>query len=160
MIAGITGHQDLGNPDALEWVRASLDALVVVERVHSGLTSLAEGADQVFADILRARGVPFVAVVPSKSYESAFHSTTGRAKYLELLSLAKSTVELPFTLPSEQAFLAGGQYVALHCDVLYAVWDGLPAKGLGGTADVVQFAVAHHRKTVHLNPVARTIVHL
>lgn len=29
-----------------------------------------------------------------------------------------------------------------HADLLFAVWDGLPARGFGGTADVV----AHARK--------------
>jgi hypothetical protein len=40
-------------------------------------------------------------------------------------------------------------------DLLVAVWDGLPARGLGGTADVVQVALAEQRRVVHVNPRTR-----
>ena len=35
-----------------------------------------------------------------------------------------------------------GRYVLDRCDVLVAVWDGQPARGRGGTADIV--AMARH----------------
>jgi hypothetical protein len=160
MIAGITGHQDLGPADAVEWVRTSLDELVARERITSGLTSLAEGADQLFTRVLESRGLPFIAVIPSASYESAFRSAEARAAYAELVRRAKSSVSLAFDSPTEEAFFAAGRYVALNCDILLAVWNGLPAKGLGGTADIVRFAVANKRRTIHVNPTTRTLADL
>jgi hypothetical protein len=160
MIAGITGHQDLGPADAEEWVRSSLDELVARESITSGLTSLAEGADQLFTRVLESRGLPFTAVIPSASYESAFRSAAARAAYGGFVRLATSTVTLPFNSPTEQAFFEAGKYVVLNCDVLLAVWNGLAAKGLGGTADVVRFALANKRRTIHVNPVACTIAYL
>ncbi len=40
--------------------------------------------------------------------------------------------------PSREAAYAGaGRAVLDRCDVLIALWDGLPARGLGGTAELV-----------------------
>ncbi|MGW4103078.1 hypothetical protein [Streptomyces sp. NPDC004976] len=37
----------------------------------------------------------------------------------------------------EQAYLGAGRWIVDHCDRLIAVWDGRPARGLGGTGNVV-----------------------
>jgi hypothetical protein len=37
------------------------------------------------------------------------------------------------------------------------VWDGEPAKGLGGTGDVVGYAVQKGKDLIHLNPVNRSV---
>jgi len=47
---------------------------------------------------------------------------------------------LAFREPSEEAFFAAGKAVVDACDWLIAVWDGEPARGLGGSADVVAYA--------------------
>ncbi len=36
--------------------------------------------------------------------------------------------------------MAAGRAVADRSDLLLAVWDGAPAAGLGGTADIVRYA--------------------
>ena len=38
---------------------------------------------------------------------------------------------------TEQAHMAASQAMLASADRLYAVWDGQPARGYGGTADVV-----------------------
>jgi hypothetical protein len=63
---------------------------------------------------------------------------------------------LPYPFPSEEAFWNAGKYIVDHSDLVVAVWDGEAARGLGGTADVVQYALTVGRKVVHVNPVART----
>jgi hypothetical protein len=45
-------------------------------------------------------------------------------------------------LDSNRAYEAVGRYVVRHCDLLIAIWDGTPAAGRGGTADIVRFAAA------------------
>ncbi|MCA1708813.1 MAG: hypothetical protein LC808_38260, partial [Actinobacteria bacterium] len=42
--------------------------------------------------------------------------------------------------PSEDAFFAAGRRVVDLSDVVVAVWDGMEAKGKGGTGDVVTYA--------------------
>jgi hypothetical protein len=49
-------------------------------------------------------------------------------------------IELPFRSPSAEAYWAAGQRIVGLADVLLAVWDGTPSRGVGGTADVVAFA--------------------
>jgi hypothetical protein len=157
MKAGITGHQALGSPGDVAWVRRTLARLVREEGATAGVSSLAEGADQVFAEVLRDAGLPLVAVLPCAGYEAAFRSPGARAAYAALLAEAAERVQLPFDAPSELAFLAAGKEVVERCDLLLAVWDGAPARGLGGTADVVAFAVARGRRTLHVQPAARTV---
>jgi hypothetical protein len=43
---------------------------------------------------------------------------------------------------------------------MIAVWDAKPAMGKGGTADVVDYAVASGVPVVHINPVDRTVTRL
>lgn len=42
-------------------------------------------------------------------------------------------------------------------ELLIAVWDGLSATGLGGTGDVVSYAVRQRKKTIHLNPITQGV---
>jgi hypothetical protein len=60
--------------------------------------------------------------------------------YDELLAEAKHVERLPFIESTEQAHLAAGQAVADRSDRLVAVWDGKPARAIGGTADIVSYA--------------------
>ena len=55
-------------------------------------------------------------------------------------------------------YLAAGCRVAALADLLLAVWDGEPARGRGGTADVVAFARRNLIPYVHLNPLTREII--
>ena len=41
--------------------------------------------------------------------------------------------------------------------MLIAIWDGLAAKGLGGTADIVRFAQSRSMRVLHIDTVARAI---
>ena len=47
-----------------------------------------------------------------------------------------------------EAYEQAGQYVADHCDVLVALWDGRPATGRGGTEEIVQYARENKRPVV------------
>ncbi|MEO5877101.1 MAG: hypothetical protein ABIQ26_19070, partial [Streptosporangiaceae bacterium] len=42
--------------------------------------------------------------------------------------------------PTDEAYLVAGHRVVKRSDLLLAVWDGRPAGGLGGTADIVAYA--------------------
>ena len=138
---GVTGHQYIP-PDALDYVIAGIRACLHAQPTPLiGYSSLAVGADQLFARELLSAGGEMVAIIPSQRYETTF---AGGALqwYEELLALCTETVVLDFPEPTEDAFMAAGDEVIRRCDVLIAVWDGLPATGLGGTGD----AVAHARR--------------
>jgi hypothetical protein len=67
------------------------------------------------------------------------------ADYDPLEATAIERVTLPYDEPSEDALWAAGQWVAERSDLLVACWDGQPSRGIGGTADVVQYALRHNR---------------
>lgn len=156
MIVGITGHQDIGDAAAVAWVRKSLDQQVRQHGATLGLSSLAVGADQLFVNVLRATDIPFEAVIPCALYDESFTDERARSTYRKLLSVAQRVHHLPYTRPNEEAFFAAGKWIVAHCDLLLAVWNGLPARGRGGTADVVTVAIHSQRAWVHIDPVKRT----
>lgn len=137
---GCTGHQAL-SPHTRRRVAAAVAAEIArVDDEVVGLCSLAVGADQIFAHVLLASGGRLHAVIPCHGYADTFGDEAARQEFERLLSAAHEVTELPFSEPSEEAFMAAGRTVADRCDLLLAVWDGQPAAGLGGTADVVSHA--------------------
>src|SRR5215203_2411964 len=43
-----------------------------------------------------------------------------------------------------------GRATVAHCDILIAIWDGLPPRGRGGTGEVVQLAITRGTAVVHV----------
>ncbi len=138
MRIGVTGHQDLPDcavPAITRDVRAQLEAAADV----TGVTSLAAGADQLFSALVLDLGGELEVIVPSENYESTL-SGSSLMLYHRLLAEAKDVRRLAYASPSEEAFLAAGKEVVERCDMILAIWDGKPAQGLGGTADIVRYA--------------------
>lgn len=156
MRAGVTGHQDLGPPEIVEWVSKALSEAVEGYGVTEGLTSLAVGADQLYAEILLSKGIPYRVVVPCAGYEQTFQEEY-RARYDELLSSSGGTLQLDFEEPSEEAFFEAGKRVVQLSDLVIAVWNGKQARGLGGTADAVDYALRQEKTVVHLNTVSEEV---
>jgi uncharacterized phage-like protein YoqJ len=97
--------------------------------------------------------IDLIAVIPSMHYEETFKGRH-RTSYFSLLSQCKLIETLDFKEPSEIAFLTAGKYVVDKSDVLFAIWDGDKAKGLGGTGDVVEYALSLKKTIIHLNPLS------
>lgn len=139
MRVGVTGHQQL--PDLVEQlVVADLSSRYAGRRGLRCVSSLAAGADQLVARELLRLGAALEVVVPSQGYAALFTSPVERRAYEGLLAEASEVTVLAFRAPSEDAFLAAGYEVVERSDEVVAVWDGLPARGRGGTADVVEYA--------------------
>ena len=156
MRVGITGHQQLDDPKAWPWVAGVLRAeLARVAPPLVGVTSLAVGADQLFARLVLERDGTIHAVLPFADIERSFSHDQVPA-YRELAKQATVEVlETPGT--DEDAYLAAGQRVVDLSDIVLAVWNGNPAKGKGGTADVVAYAIRRGVPLIHIDPVSRTI---
>lgn len=137
---GCTGHQTLSPPTRRRVAAALAAQMAAVDDDLVGLCSLAIGADQVFAHVLLASGGRLHAVIPCRGYAGTFADEAAREEFERLRAAAHEVTELPFSEPSEEAFMAAGREVADRCDLLLAVWDGKPAAGMGGTADVVSHA--------------------
>ncbi|MDN3293482.1 hypothetical protein QWM81_05395 [Streptomyces ficellus] len=137
---GVTGHRDI--PDQLlTHVQAAVRA---VFHGHDGslevFSSLAAGADQLFADIALSCGAELTVVIPSGDYEDGFDDPGELARYHCLRERATREVRMDYPHSTDEAYYAAGTYIADHCDRLLAVWDGRPARGLGGTGDIVRYA--------------------
>jgi hypothetical protein len=160
MNIGITGHQSLKGREVIRWLKSELvNDIGKMSDLRGGYSSLAIGADQLFAKTILQMKVDLIAIIPSLGYEETFkggHKTS----YLSLLSKCKLIETLDFAKPSETAFLTAGKYVVDKSDVLFAIWDGDRAMGLGGTGDIVQYALSHQKTVIHLNPISREkIIH-
>lgn len=145
-IIGVTGHQAIPEA-ALSYIIDGVRSFIrEVEPPLRAVTSLAAGADQTVAlEVIHAGGSVDV-IVPCRNYESTFNTVRARQLFRSLMSRAESVTTLDFSRPSEAAFLEAGKRIVEGSDVLLAVWDGLPARGLGGTADVVAYADKHGKK--------------
>ncbi|MEU4006969.1 hypothetical protein AB0H30_00550 [Streptomyces pseudogriseolus] len=154
---GVTGHRAI--PAAVEpVVRAGMRALFHGDGLFhddggdglshgdgdggplEALTSLAAGADQIFADIALTNGVPVTAVIPGTDYEAGLGDAATLRAYRRILRSCAKQERLPPEPTREEAYLAAGRWIVDHADHLVAVWDGLTARGIGGTGDVVEYA--------------------
>ena len=158
MRVGITGHQKLADPHGWDWVRAELDNLLPkLGAPLIGITCLAVGADSLFATLVLKHNGSIEAVLPFPGYEQKLQ-VHARAEHRRLLSSASQVTTLQRQATDEESYLKSGKTVVDLAELLIAVWDGKPAKGLGGTADVVEYARRKRRAMVHLDPV-RQLVH-
>ncbi|GAA0561560.1 hypothetical protein GCM10010172_50950 [Paractinoplanes ferrugineus] len=135
---GVTGHRVLPPRIADRAVR-HWDRVLPSAGLH-GVSSLADGADQLFASHVLAAGGTLEAIVPCEGYAGSLLADESRSRFEDLRRAARKVTTLPYPEPSDQAYLAAGHALVDSCDHLFAVWDGLPARGLGGTADVVSYA--------------------
>ena len=105
-----------------------------------GITCLAAGADQMFAEAVLASGGQLHVVLPARNYDRSFEHPDDLNRFRTLLRLAAAFEALDFETPSDAAYLAAGKRVVDLSDEMVAVWDRKPARGIGGTADIVEYA--------------------
>ena len=153
MKIGITGHQERDGAD-WQWSRHELSNFLRKNSDITGYSSLAKGADQLFANCILSAGGDVVAVIPTLDYRKMY-SGSDIEKFDHLLSLS-SVVELKLTEPDEEAFLIAGKWIAQKTDMMIAVWDGEAAEGTGGTADIVSYAKSILKSVFHINPIRKT----
>lgn len=115
------------------------------------------GADQRFVETVLRRGGSFTAIIPFAGYELKFAEGQDREAYERFLAQAADVEVLKAAASNREAYLKAGKQVVNRSEMLIAVWDGKPAAGLGGTADVVAYARQCGRLVHHIDPVARVI---
>jgi len=153
MRIGISGHQRLrpGSRD-WAWIDAAMEDVARRHGINVVVSALAGGADQHFVRVAMTLGALLTAVIPCRDYADAFAEPAERAAYEALLAQAATIHHLDRPVCDQSAFMAAGEYVVAHCDLLVVLWDGQPSQGLGGTADVVACAARSERRVVHINP--------
>ncbi len=140
MKIGISGHQDIPE-EGIAFLRRGITAVVSKwSNDLVGVSSLAAGADQLFASLILEHGGRLHIIIPSEDYETTLSAPHDLDQFRSLLKRAHTVEKLTYPEPSEEAFLAAGHRVVDNSDLLLAVWDGQPAKGKGGTSDIVEYA--------------------
>lgn len=143
---GITGHRYLAEMDK---VMAGVDR--AVQRILGTfpdsnfrvLSSLAEGADRILAK--RFLLIPNTSLwvplpVPEEEYLKDFETSESKEEFMYLFGKAERVINLPVTGKREEGYLAAGKFVLENSDCLLAIWDGKPAQGAAGTAEIVTMA--------------------
>ena len=136
----ITGHRGLSEMTAL--VDAALRR-EIGERAENGplvgLSCIADGADALFAQAILDHGGKLHVIVPARKYRDGLpkeHHPT----YDALIAKAAEVIQLDHVESDSNAHMDASLRMLADADELLAVWDGQPARGHGGTADVVDAA--------------------
>lgn len=152
MKVGVSGHQDRDGAD-WKWTVDEIDTYIrKLSQSDSAYSSLAAGADQIFAERAIDRGLIHTAVIPSSGYERTFEESVDRERFDRLLSRSK-VVRLPADVADPKAFLAAGRWIVDQVDELLAIWDEKPAAGIGGTGEVVSYAMSLGLPVFVINPI-------
>ncbi|GAA5058820.1 hypothetical protein HNP84_008776 [Thermocatellispora tengchongensis] len=135
----ISGHRDLSARTA-DRVRTELRAILAARAGRVvGLSCLAAGADQIFAEEVVRGGGRLHAIVPAADYRQTL-PPPAREPYDGLVSAAERVHRMPYARSGPEAYQAASEFMLRLADELVAVWDGLPARGRAGTAEVVAHA--------------------
>ncbi len=156
VVLAVTGHRNIDVCDT------TLTGLVEAEcmrlaRSYRGasfliLSGLAEGADRLVVEVAQktlAAELVAVLALPEKMFLADFEGKTSRAHFHALLAQASLVVNAPLMHPRSQLstydeprnhqYAWIGAFLARRAQVLFALWDGAPVRGTGGTVDVVQW---------------------
>ena len=158
---GVTGHRHL--PEHTNWPERVAEALGLIEGSLApagdaplawlAISSLAEGADRLVADAILARPGSLLEVplpLPRDEYETDFKSDESKAAFEQLYGQASLITCAPHFESRDSAYEWAGQAMVSRSDIVIAVWDGLPSRGVGGTADIVRLARRYGRPVVHI----------
>jgi hypothetical protein len=172
---GVTGHRGVAEDDprlvsaaesVLDFVRETLARLAAAEparRAYAAapfslrvVSPLAAGADRIVARAGLKLGAELYAPLPFKQSDyvkdfpdraDAFDELVKHARALELdgARIGGAT--------QGESYAAVGRHSVRNCDLLIAIWDGEPAHGPGGTADIVDYATRYGLRVwwIHAN---------
>ncbi len=142
-VVGFSGHRHLddggGVAAAIAGVLNALREEIAGEWV--ALSSVAAGGDRLFIEQARKTGLSWHAILPLPRAEFAKDFTEAEWAETEgVLVQAEHVRVITENGTREDAYLDCGMETVNGADVLLAVWDGEPARGKGGTADVIAYA--------------------
>ena len=185
LVIGVTGHRKLRSED-LPALRARVRGFLLELQARypdlplALLSSLAQGSDQLVAQVALDLGLRVIAPLPLPLdlYRADFDPPD-----LALLERQLPQVEalvLPLAqgstlqsvsaagLARDRQYAQSGVFVSSHCHVLLALWDGQESGRLGGTAQVVNFHLhgaltgqgeRRHAAATLLGPDRENVVH-
>lgn len=139
-LIGITGHRGLPAPTTRLVDQALRHTLSEYGTDLTGVTALADGADQLFARAVLDQGGRLEVIVPAARFRDGLPSES-HAAYDDLIGQATRVHRLDFTESTSESHMAASELMISMVSELLAVWDQQPVRSYGGTAD----GVAHAR---------------
>ena len=157
LTVGVTGHRDLVKdemPALRDQVRAFLIELDAdyPDLDLQILSPLAEGADQLVAEVALELDLPVIVPLPMRrdEYEKDFTDDGALERFQQMLAQCE-IITLPIAdedaggtgvllgTDRERQYAQMGIFISNHCQVLLALWDGKTGGAVGGTAGVVNY---------------------
>ncbi|MEV8632157.1 hypothetical protein AB0395_10920 [Streptosporangium sp. NPDC051023] len=132
----VSGHRGLSSATTTLIDDAIRSLLAEHTPTITGLSCLADGADQVFARAVIDLGGSLEVVTPARRYREGLPAEAHQ-EYDSLLVEAERVHTMDFVESTSESHMVASRFMLDHADELLAVWDGKPARGYGGTADVV-----------------------
>ena len=176
LVIGVIGHRN--RPDLYvetdfvrNNLRKELDSLLKEhpDKTPVILTSLADGADSIAAEIAIEKGIPYIAILPLpfEAYRQDFDSNSDNAgnlvskleRFMGLVGRAERYLEMPLKfgdlisvsalgdaenvpVEREKQYALAAAYIVERADELIGIWDGQPPKGIGGTGGAIGWRFA------------------
>jgi hypothetical protein len=155
---GFTGHRKLEHE-----VQCSAAVLTFLEQQKQagqavyGVCSVATGADLLFSEGCLRLGVPLRVLLPMPL--EIFRNDFAEADWARVEAVLRAAVSVEVTgqdasgMESDrnERYYECGLETVQQSQMLLAVWDGQPARGLGGTAEIVAFAREMGRRVVWIH---------
>jgi hypothetical protein len=157
LVVGVTSHRNIPARE-IEPIRQRVrDFFAQLQRDFPALplvvlSALAEGGDQLVAQEALAAGATLMAPLPlprdiyvndfvDPQVRASFEALCHRAQIVQLAQRAgqsRHALEAD-GVPRNRAYAQAGIYIASHCHILLAIWDGKTTHRLGGTAQIVNY---------------------
>lgn len=156
IVIGVTGHRDL-RPDDIPKLKTVFRGIIseFMKKYPSTplvlLSSLAEGADRLAAEVGIELGIEVVVPLPFQidEYKKDFLTETSCSEFDTLIAQTKSRFVIPFAegvtaeninlkYSRDSQYGQVGGYISHNSQVLIAFWDGVHLDLQGGTSSVVR----------------------
>ena len=130
----VTGHRPeriTGREQEIkEWLAKKVEEL----KPSDCISGMAQGADQIFAEVAYEKNIPLICAWP---YERKLHPVEQKYHdYAEVNYLA-------FHKYQPSCYSTRDKWMVDNCDIVLAVWDGNP---VGGTFDTIEYAKSNYKK--------------
>jgi hypothetical protein len=169
---GVTGHRpNRLSPDVAAALPTQCDQILkaiaaLASRAHDPLlhspeppllrilSPLAEGADRIVANAGLSLGADLQCPLPfhEEEYCRDFSTESSRDEFHALLAKASAVFQVDGVRDAaDVAYERIGRFVLEQSDFLIAIWNGEPAAGRGGTAQIVEEALAQNIPVIWLH---------
>jgi len=166
---GVTGHRNLSAGQTLllePAIKKAVENILFYAKQDVSyapkvtfISPVATGADTLFANVaLNFFDGDLMIYLPfeKEEYELDFKSAAEKTEFNRLINNQRVKEILRINRITDgnrdYLYLNTGQKVVDDCDYIIAIWDEQKAAGMGGTGDIVEYAVLHGKNILVINP--------